>query len=37
MSNLAQTYFALGLHNDALMMQEKVLEFRHRVLPKYSD
>jgi hypothetical protein len=34
MSNLGLTYFALGRHNDALVMQEKVLEFRHRVLPE---
>ena len=33
MSNLAQTYSALGRHSDALAMKESVLEFRRRVLP----
>ena len=33
MSNLAQTYSALGRHADALAMGEQVLEFRRRVLP----
>ena len=33
MSNLAQTYSALGRHLDALAMQESVLEFFRRVLP----
>jgi hypothetical protein len=33
MSNLAQTYSALGRHADALAMSEQVLEFRRRVLP----
>ena len=33
MSNLAATYGALGRHEDALAMQESVLEFRRRVLP----
>ena len=33
MSNLAQTYSALGRHSDALAMEESVLEFRRRVLP----
>ena len=33
MSNLAQTYSALGRHADALAMGERVLEFRRRVLP----
>ena len=34
MSNLAQTYSALGRHADALAMGERVLEFRRRVLPE---
>ena len=34
MHNLAVTYAALGRHTDALVMREKVLEFRRRVLPK---
>ena len=33
MGNLAQTYSDLGRHEDALAMQERVLEFRRRVLP----
>jgi hypothetical protein len=33
MSNLALTYSALGRHEDALAMRERVLEFRRRVLP----
>ena len=33
MSNLAQTYSALGRYADALAIEEKVLEFRRRVLP----
>ncbi len=33
MNNLALTYFELGRHQDALVMQEKTLEFRRRVLP----
>ena len=33
MSNLAQTYSALGRHADALAMRERVLEFQRRVLP----
>ena len=33
MNNLAQTYYELGRHADALAMGEQVLEFRHRVLP----
>jgi hypothetical protein len=33
MSNLAETYYALGRHADALSMKERVLEFRRRVLP----
>jgi hypothetical protein len=34
MGNLAQTYSDLGRHEDALAMQERVLEFRRRVLPE---
>ena len=34
MGNLALTYSALGRHDDALAMQERVLEFRRRVLPE---
>ncbi len=33
MANLASTYSALGRHDDALAMEERVLEFR-RVLPE---
>ena len=33
MNNLAGTYSALGRHADALAMNERVLEFRRRVLP----
>jgi hypothetical protein len=33
MNNLAQTYFSLERHADALAMFEQVLEFRHRALP----
>jgi hypothetical protein len=33
MSNLATTYYALGRYEDALAMEEQVLEFRRRVLP----
>ena len=32
--NLANTYSALGRHQDALVMMEKTLEFRRRVLPE---
>ena len=32
---LAATYSALGRHQDAMMMQEKALEFRLRVLPEH--
>ena len=32
--NLANTYSALGRHQDALVMQDKTLEFRRRVLPE---
>ncbi len=34
MDNLANTYGALGRHADALVLREKVLEFRRRVLPE---
>ncbi len=34
MSNLAATYNYLGRHQDALVMQEKALEFLRRVLPE---
>ena len=34
MGNLAVTYSDLGRHADALAMEEKVLEFSRRVLPK---
>ena len=34
MNNLANTYSALGRHQDALVMEEKTLEFRRRVLPE---
>ena len=34
MNNLATTYSALGRHDDALAMQEKVLEFQRLVLPE---
>ena len=34
MNNLALSYSDLGRHADALDMQEKVLEFRLRELPK---
>ena len=34
MNNLASTYSALGRHKDALAMNERVLEFRRRVLPE---
>jgi hypothetical protein len=30
MNNLAETYSALGRHDDALAMQERVTEFRRR-------
>ena len=33
MGNLAATYSALGRHADALVMQERVLDFQRRVLP----
>jgi hypothetical protein len=34
MSNLAAAYSDLGRHQDALVMKEKTLEFRRRVLPE---
>ena len=34
MGNLANTYLTLGRHQDALVMMEKTLEFRRRVLPE---
>ena len=34
MGNLARTYSALGRHDDALAMKERVLEFSRRVLPE---
>jgi tetratricopeptide (TPR) repeat protein len=34
MGNLAGTYRALGRHQDALVLQEKALEFQRRVLPE---
>ena len=34
MGNLAATYSALGRHQDALVLQEKTLEFFRRVLPE---
>jgi hypothetical protein len=34
MSSLASAYSALGRHQDALVMGEKALELRRRVLPK---
>ncbi len=33
MNNLAISYLALGRHHDALVLLEKTLEFRRRVLP----
>ncbi len=34
MSNLANAYNALGRHQDALVLQEKLLEVWRRVLPE---
>ena len=34
MGNLAATYGELGRHQDALVLREKTLEFRRRVLPE---
>jgi hypothetical protein len=34
MKNIASVYFKLGRHADTLVMQERLLEFYHRVLPE---
>ncbi len=34
MNNLATSYLTIGRHQDALVMQEKTLELRRRVLPE---
>ena len=34
MCNLADTYSGLGRHQDALVLKEKTLELRRRVLPQ---
>ncbi len=34
MGNLATTFDAIGRHEDALAMQESVLDLRRRVLPE---
>ncbi len=34
MSNLAATYSGLGRHQDAVVLQEKTLEFHRRVQPE---
>jgi hypothetical protein len=34
MGNLSVAYTALGRHQDALVMQQKTLEFQRRVLPE---
>jgi hypothetical protein len=34
MGNLAETYGKLGRHQDALVLEEKTLEFHRRVLPE---
>jgi hypothetical protein len=34
MANVASSYYALGRRQDALVLQEKALEFRRRVLPE---
>ena len=34
MGNLANSYDDIGRHEDALVLREKVLEFRRRVLPE---
>jgi hypothetical protein len=34
MSKLANTYSSLGRHQDALLLKEKTLEFKRRVLPE---
>ena len=33
-NNLASTYSALGRHQDALVLEEKTVEFWRRVLPQ---
>jgi hypothetical protein len=37
MHNLADTYNQLGRHDDALVLQEKTLELRRRVLPENHE
>ena len=38
MCDLSATYCALGRHQDALVLEEKTLEFLQRVLPEnHSD
>ncbi len=37
MGNLAFTYNALGRHQDALVLNEKTLEFQRRVLPENNS
>jgi hypothetical protein len=34
MHDLATTYVVLGRHNEALSLQQEVLEFNRRVLPE---
>jgi hypothetical protein len=34
MGNLANTYYELGRHQDALVLHEETLEFRRRFLPE---
>ncbi len=34
MNNLSVLYSKLGRHEDALVLREKVLQFRRRVLPE---
>ena len=34
MGSLAVTYSDLGRHDDALVLKERVLEFKRRVLPE---
>ncbi len=34
MGNLANSYDEIGRYEDALVLREKVLEFRRRVLPE---
>jgi hypothetical protein len=33
MNNLSAAYFEIGRHQDALILREKTLELRRRVLP----